>query len=144
MQIKTYVQKFVQYKTIRLYVLYVLCSALQVGMGPGAKHAVDERDSGIRPVFTVNTGLHPRRYKSNRFAPIGMRLALRYSHFLRSTSSGIGAPNLALDEPHPDKTKPDLCGLCQNRLCLNLAACGTSRTRLRGQIPKVEDHKKLE
>jgi hypothetical protein len=31
MQIKTYVQKFVQYKTIRLYVLYVLCSALQVG-----------------------------------------------------------------------------------------------------------------
>ena len=69
--------------------------------------------------------------KSDRFAPIGTRLALYYSNFLRSTTWCIRPPNLSREVPHPGKVGST------GRYCPHVSGCGTSRERLGGLIHQV-------
>ena len=85
---------------------------LKVRMGPGPTFPVGTEIPVIWTILTVRAvqigaphgGACGRwtNKKSDRFAPIGARLALYYSNFLRSTTLCITASNLSREVPHPD------------------------------------------
>ena len=94
---------------------------LKVRMGPGRKLPVGNPGNLNFPGLTVRAvqiGAPPWRSmrslggwknkKSNRFAPIGTRLALYYSNFLRSTTWCIRSPDLVREVPHADTCGPQL------------------------------------
>ena len=116
-------------------------------MGPGRKLPVGNPRNLNFPGLTVRAvqiGAPPWRSmrslggwknkKSHRFAPIGTRLALYYSNFLRSTTWCSKSPDLVREVPHPDT-----CG--QYRPVLPTRICMRHFPALRSSLVQMEKHR---